>query len=656
MDKKVFERKALNTDKLMALDFETCLDKDNVHIPFMLSYYSASEHGVIVGEEALFKFLKKIFGRKYRQYTFVSHNLEFDFNVMLNLFPHILADYEVEPRYTKSNLIMIKVYKIYKDYYKENNIKDEPYYIGYPSFSQFAIGKNYIDRNEMEKLEVMKDDNNKYELYFKFLDTMNFFKMSLAKLGLALGYPKEKKVSWLGERLPKTEKEWENMKIYCLRDSEICYKAMKMLHDELDGNIGFTIASTSLKYFDNNCRYNLRRIAPNDHINNFYRMGYAGGRTEAFGRGAFENVNCYDVNSLYPFSMIKMPCPHPEIVEFSNDFSKDEMGIFKCIVYDERDYPITFHRGIKLWFITAKKGYETYLSTNEIKFIEEHGGKVDIIRGYKSPIVENYFKPIVDTLYNKRKELKENSNPLELVYKYILNSGYGKYAEINYDYRILSGHGKTKEQLKYLYSLGYKPVGDYLIKTDNIGDYTEHTNYLIASSVTATARLTLQSYLEKLGKDNVYYCDTDSVFTPKKLSTGKELGEMKLEYNIDEFIPIRAKFYAYQIDKEWKFKFKGLPYHYFEDLKNNDIDLYTWLLNQLMNPKENEYIEVDYPKLVRFKESARRNIKPYTQIIATKEFSLLPDGKRKYRKYISNSDLLTDNTLSEPFDATDLDL
>jgi len=650
-------RKTINLDKLMTFDFETARNKDNVHVPFMLSYYSRHEKGVVIDDNDIFNFLITIFSRKYRQYTFVAHNLEFDFNVMLNLFPHILGRYEVEPRYTKSQLIAIKVYKVYQDYYKTHDINDDNFFVGFPSFTQYIEGTNTL-LNQPEDYPIMDKDYNKYELYFKFLDSMNYFKMSLEKIGLALGYPKEEKVDWLGSRLPETPEEWKSMSSYCLRDSEICFRAIEMLYNSMEGEIGYTIASTALKYFNNRCSYDLMNVSPDDHINHFLKMGYAGGRTEAFGRGRFDDVRCYDVNSLYPFAMETMPTPDPNVFMFAKDFGQNELGVFKCMVYDDRDFPIAFYRGTKLYFLKSPNGYETFLNTEEIKYIERTGGRVELIQGYKSPIVKNYFKDIVIGLYDKRIEYKKEDNPLELVYKNLLNSGYGKYAEINFEYKMITSNGKTIEQLKYLRDLGFTSVGqgDYLIKTDKEGRFTDHTNYLIASTVTATARLTLQRYLEKLGKDNVFYCDTDSVFTSKKMNTGNELGEMKLEYGrkLDSFVPIRAKFYAYELDGEWSFKFKGLPYRYFEGLEKEDISLYDWFWGQLNAYKSDSEIKVEFEKLVRFKESIRRSLKPFTQIKATKEFSILPDGKRKYQEFINNSQLLERNTMSEPYDVDEI--
>ena len=65
------------------------------------------------------------------------------------------------------------------------------------------------------------------------------------------------------------------------------------------------------------------------------------------------------------------------------------------------------------------------------------------------------------------------------------------------------------------------------VRTDNEVKY----NPLIASEITANARLLNFTYSKIIGFNNLYYTDTDSFFTDKKLDSfiGKELGQMKLE-------------------------------------------------------------------------------------------------------------------------------
>ena len=88
------------------------------------------------------------------------------------------------------------------------------------------------------------------------------------------------------------------------------------------------------------------------------------------------------------------------------------------------------------------------------------------------------------------------------------------------------------------------------IKLDEYAEDLANSNCIIASWVTAQARLKLYSYLEEL-QDRVLYMDTDSViylYTDKPLDTGDYLGDMTCELNgsfITEFVSCGPKQYSY---------------------------------------------------------------------------------------------------------------
>lgn len=60
------------------------------------------------------------------------------------------------------------------------------------------------------------------------------------------------------------------------------------------------------------------------------------------------------------------------------------------------------------------------------------------------------------------------------------------------------------------------------------------------------ARVNLNKGMLAVGYENVYYCDTDSIMTSEDLPSnmvGKELGQWKLEHNLEEGIFIAPKIY-----------------------------------------------------------------------------------------------------------------
>ena len=128
---------------------------------------------------------------------------------------------------------------------------------------------------------------------------------------------------------------------------------------------------------------------------------------------------------------------------------------------------------------------------------------------------------------------------------------------------------------------------------------------------TAYGRLLLYSAFEKVGFDNVYYCDTDSIITSKKMKEGEKLGELKLECMIKKGLIIKPKFY--EIDGN--VKAKGL--RGFDKLDN--------LLKLI---EEKTYSNIKFCKL---KETLRRkeNLRVNQVLKVTKKISF-EDNKRDW--------------------------
>jgi hypothetical protein len=119
------------------------------------------------------------------------------------------------------------------------------------------------------------------------------------------------------------------------------------------------------------------------------------------------------------------------------------------------------------------------------------------------------FVDYIDTCYANR--LKSENILDNMFWKFMTNSLYGKFA--------------SKDKL-----LTISKDREFVIKSAS-----RFSNVIWSAYVTAYARLVLLKYLRGVSK--VYYCDTDSVFTPDKIETSKDLGAMKLEgvYKRSEF-------------------------------------------------------------------------------------------------------------------------
>ena len=121
--------------------------------------------------------------------------------------------------------------------------------------------------------------------------------------------------------------------------------------------------------------------------------------------------------------------------------------------------------------------------------------------------------------------------------------------------------------------ISFTPNEKYKNKIHSVLDYKTHeirlyshekriktySNPALSSFVTSYARLKMYEQMEKINFD-VYYMDTDSLFTPRKMKSTKELGEMKLEYQLKEACFLLPKTYCgREISGDLIKKMKGFP-------------------------------------------------------------------------------------------------
>jgi hypothetical protein len=146
----------------------------------------------------------------------------------------------------------------------------------------------------------------------------------------------------------------------------------------------------------------------------------------------------------------------------------------------------------------------------EIRQALEDGGKITRIHRaieYERGVAP--FVEYVDTCYANR--LKAKNDLDKTFWKLMTNSLYGKFA--------------SKDQL-----LTISKDREFIIKSAS-----RFSNVIWSAYVTTYARLTLLKYLRSVSE--IYYCDTDSVFTPDQLPVSSDLGALKLEgvYKRSEF-------------------------------------------------------------------------------------------------------------------------
>jgi hypothetical protein len=464
--------------------------------------------------------------------------------------------------------------------------------------------------------------------------------MSLAKVGEIVRDAKHPKPEYLGKRSYETMDEKQSFVKYAMADARIVYKAMKLMQQNLNGYMGITLASSSLKFYRNT--FNDFQWKMPDWVNEYVKRSFFGGRVEAFYRGKIESSNfgdikCYDFNSLYPSVMLmSMPdiSQYPKILKGSYD--SDALGCVTATIKSDCMIPILPSREDKLKF---KCGVQTgCYSIPELNEMVSRGeGKIlSIDKSFNWKKTDSYFKDYVKHFYDARLQMIKEHNPNEKIMKLLMNALYGKWAEIiePIEYVSLKNVKDTSKITQML------DDNFCLIKGEK--QFTKHTFFPIASTITAYARLKLHDALHRAQEQKhkeVFYCDTDSIYTNATMNTSDLLGDLKLEKTEKDWILfLRAK--AYLTSSYLKLKGAGAGLEPGEKVTSNEV---------VACLEQDKDIEIIKSRFIRFRESNKRIDKCHLEVERRmKSFSTFADGKRDYFKDLSSKQLLNNFSASAP--------
>ena len=455
-------------------------------------------------------------------------------------------------------------------------------------FDGYFLYKGLMKHYNPEHLSSIIDETNSFisiklnsEFKFEFKDSLRIFPTSLDKLckmfgveGKSISYnPKFKNMD-----LFNNPKLLNTFKKYSLQDAVILFKALSVAQIfywdkfKVDIETVYSTATLSLKIFRTNFQDKPIYILPSN-IDLFIRSGYFGGGTDVY-KAYAKNAFYYDVNSLYPFAMLK-PMPY-EILNNGKliNLTNRSLDSFFGFAYVKINCPLDMLRPVLPFHHEGKTIYPVgswtgvYFS-EELKAVEKLGYKITLIKGYEFSQA-NLFTNYVHSFY----EIKKHSTGVERdMAKLQLNNLYGYFGrkQIN----ILTENIKNENINLYLLTRiikGISPVND---EYSTILTYTNF-NYemldklnnelhseikgfqtLIKSNVALAAAVTSYSRIHMIPfktHPDTLYTDTDSIFTTKAIDLsliGLELGEMKDELKgkvIHEAYFLGPKKYGYYIN------------------------------------------------------------------------------------------------------------
>jgi len=391
------------------------------------------------------------------------------------------------------------------------------------------------------------------------LDNANWYKVPLAELGEALGYPKLDV-----DPLTATEEEADP---YCKRDCEILLKAWQTFYTFIDqhnlGKWGHTLPSQAFNAYRHRFMSYPIHIHADKDVLELERAAYHGGRTSIFYKGNLNSDQYYylDVNSMYPYVMAQHQAPrrmHSIKEHVTLALLKEYLKSYQCIAQvtistEEPCYPVK-HKGHIVYPVGQ---FTTTLCTPELEYALEHKHILAVervVRYDSAPL----FKSYVNFFYNLKKEYKaDDKAAFYLMVKLFLNSLYGKFGQRSISMepveiddpdiarccRIVD-HSTGKAIRLYRF-------GDQLWQQVDQGE-AYNSAPAIAAHVCAFARMYLWSLIKKAGREHVYYCDTDSLIVDSvgfsRLHDRLEetrLGALKVEQTADNVTLYAPKCYQF---------------------------------------------------------------------------------------------------------------
>lgn len=353
---------------------------------------------------------------------------------------------------------------------------------------------------------VMAMDIRKGDCHARLCDSFRLLPASLRSLTVAFNVKHQ-----------KTNYDFSDMH-YCRelleyneQDCRGLYEVLQQFFEQT-GMMSETFASHSLKVWRKDfLKEPLWK--PHDRVSDFVRRSYHGGRVEVFKRKA-DHLNCYDVNSMYPFVMCS-DLPMQYVAE-SRQLKENYYGFVEAeIVVPNLYIPTLPVSREKLFFPIGR--IQSVWTTEELFNAVKHGCKIQkIFRAL-------YFRtaPILREFVSKLYQLKKYADePQRTIAKYLLNSFYGKFGQSPTKKVYVTERHAPERSWPILRPDGTPSGFAYYERTSNAAYLLPH----ISSAVTSKARLHLLNRLN----ERVYYCDTDSVFTTDTIETSKEIGEWSL--------------------------------------------------------------------------------------------------------------------------------
>lgn len=374
----------------------------------------------------------------------------------------------------------------------------------------------------------------------EILSTTNFFATSLKKLGIMVGLEKRE--------VDFAKASDQALSAYCRRDVEIIIKAwglwLAFLDDHDLGSFRRTISAQAFAAYRHRFMHTPISIHSNMEVCRFERYAYRGGRTECFRVGTFPKEPYFylDVNGMYAHQMESQKYPH-KLCGHAGNFPVGALEnklrnfsiIARVVISTEEPAFVVKHNKRNVYPVGV---FEAVLTTPDLKHALDRGliKEVKEIAWYNQDYIFKTYTQYFTRLKHHY-ELESNTAFRDIAKLYI-NALYGKFGQVALESKPNSHCGSkqtfSKNPFLFLLNLIRKsrpyhrdayfgefnhttkqwkhPPGFHPQHTkDRIPQESYNSFPAIVAHVTAYARSYLWSLICQAGRENTFYCDTDSL-------------------------------------------------------------------------------------------------------------------------------------------------
>ncbi len=351
----------------------------------------------------------------------------------------------------------------------------------------------------------------------EFLDSLNWWRTSLAKIGERVGLPKlEMPPGWVDRQVADR---------YCRRDVEILAKAVCGWWDWLQNNdfggCAPTLASQAMRCYRHRFLDYPIAIDDTDRANALARDAYHGGRVECFRLGKIHgDFTLLDVHSQYPYVMREGTFPvrliysvkRCSVKRLFQELTRNAVVAEVTVQTTDPVYPV--REGLRLYFPVGE--FRACLCTPELELAFERG---DVVAVHRVAVYEcrPIFRRYIDELYARRKVAQSAGDTVGATqFKDLMNHLYGKFGQrgIFWEEAGAADDLEAEQWAEIDEATGtvtkFRRFGG-LVQAQARESESRDSFPAIAAHVTSAARAYLWRLIQRAGREHVLYCDTDSL-------------------------------------------------------------------------------------------------------------------------------------------------